>query len=356
MAADMIELECPSCSELLELDIGFAGGVCRCSACGTLMTVPGKGGAQRAEALSRPDRPDTPGGGRPEAPGRPESPGRAVPAQPAEAIAAATHQTFVTSTGRVVTIDAGVHIPTAAKRQRKAVRIATVAVFCTLVLSVLAACIFALVTLAGKSPEPGTNFDDPTHLALKVFTFDPTANPLQIEHPNVLGLPLSKKTAIVYDPFDSAEDARAMVVSALAKGLNHPNVKLNLAIVGTDAAKPAAFGGGAIGLASLSAEKLEEFLHALAPTADQLGPAITMALASNPEQLIVITSQRLRAEDMTPVTDAVASRPSLVIDSVAVNTDSPSLEDLVVSRNGNYVALSTMRMRAWAEEAITTEP
>lgn len=39
----MITLACTKCSTLLNVDDGFAGGVCRCSACGTIQTVPRKG-------------------------------------------------------------------------------------------------------------------------------------------------------------------------------------------------------------------------------------------------------------------------------------------------------------------------
>lgn len=61
MQHQMIELECPSCQAVLELDAGFAGGVCRCSNCGTLMTVPADPFVSSSESLDRPDRPDTPG-------------------------------------------------------------------------------------------------------------------------------------------------------------------------------------------------------------------------------------------------------------------------------------------------------
>jgi hypothetical protein len=39
----MITLVCTKCSTILNVDDGFAGGVCRCSACGTIQTVPRKG-------------------------------------------------------------------------------------------------------------------------------------------------------------------------------------------------------------------------------------------------------------------------------------------------------------------------
>ena len=39
----MITLVCTKCGNMLHVDDGFAGGVCRCSACGTIQTVPARG-------------------------------------------------------------------------------------------------------------------------------------------------------------------------------------------------------------------------------------------------------------------------------------------------------------------------
>lgn len=39
----MISLVCTKCGNALQVDDGFAGGVCRCSKCGTIQTVPGRG-------------------------------------------------------------------------------------------------------------------------------------------------------------------------------------------------------------------------------------------------------------------------------------------------------------------------
>jgi hypothetical protein len=42
----MITLVCTKCGNTLHVDDGFAGGVCRCSACGTIQTVPKRGQQQ----------------------------------------------------------------------------------------------------------------------------------------------------------------------------------------------------------------------------------------------------------------------------------------------------------------------
>jgi hypothetical protein len=51
----MIRLICTNCKTILEMDDGFAGGVCRCQHCGTIQTVPShlKRKSQQAAAVSK---------------------------------------------------------------------------------------------------------------------------------------------------------------------------------------------------------------------------------------------------------------------------------------------------------------
>ncbi|MCC5828276.1 MAG: hypothetical protein JJU36_02400 [Phycisphaeraceae bacterium] len=84
-----IHLQCPHCSALMELDAGFAGGVCRCFECGTLMTVPADPNQESPEMLvrqARPERPDAPASA-----ARSESPGaRGDVASPSESLPGST--------------------------------------------------------------------------------------------------------------------------------------------------------------------------------------------------------------------------------------------------------------------------
>ena len=56
-----VELECPGCGKTLQLDKAFVGGVCRCSHCGMLMSVPEHPGLKVQKeidvAVERPDVP-----------------------------------------------------------------------------------------------------------------------------------------------------------------------------------------------------------------------------------------------------------------------------------------------------------
>ena len=55
----MIQLTCTSCRRVLDIDDGFAGGVCRCQFCGTIQTVPAKlkGASRPATPIAAPVAP-----------------------------------------------------------------------------------------------------------------------------------------------------------------------------------------------------------------------------------------------------------------------------------------------------------
>src|SRR6185437_2254908 len=56
-----VVVQCFHCNAILELDEGFRGGVCRCSACGSLLQVPKAQDTAAAPAKKiRPDVPPAP--------------------------------------------------------------------------------------------------------------------------------------------------------------------------------------------------------------------------------------------------------------------------------------------------------
>jgi hypothetical protein len=60
MTNELIEIQCPVCEEHLEVDPGFAGLICRCFKCGTLMTVPKDASFERPEQVIEKRRPEAP--------------------------------------------------------------------------------------------------------------------------------------------------------------------------------------------------------------------------------------------------------------------------------------------------------
>ncbi|NJL31532.1 MAG: hypothetical protein HC898_07835 [Phycisphaerales bacterium] len=53
-------MKCPACGKRMELDIGFAGSVCRCAHCGALVTVPGAPTPAQSPVIRQGDRPASP--------------------------------------------------------------------------------------------------------------------------------------------------------------------------------------------------------------------------------------------------------------------------------------------------------
>ncbi|MEM8782788.1 MAG: hypothetical protein AAGE65_08005 [Planctomycetota bacterium] len=353
-SAKTIDLNCPGCSALLELDRGFAGGVCRCSTCGTLMTVP-RLDTEKAEALVRAERPGEAPGARRERPERPEAPGRRAsltrnarptsvprgdaPSQP-EAEPAG-EQVYRTASGREVRVDASA-VPTA-EAKRKAIRAATVAVFVLVVGGVLALCGLA-VTLLVTQPTP-EQIAAQTHVP--VHTYDASANPYAIEGPNLLGLPLTNRVALVFDPGGMDEASFSTVRSALLDGLSRRSdaVRVSVFVLEDDGGFRALVDGRRLG--TVDPASIEAALAEATADAGSLTPAVSVAMEDDPSLLIVATGR--------DVPDAEGEAVSLLVpaddvrfDAVLIDADSFSLEDIARRTNGHYATLDPdFELRDW---------
>jgi len=361
MAQKLLELECPGCTEQLELDPGFAGGVCRCSICGTLMTVPADPSAQQAERLSRPD---TPGGRRAappsptpsapppraEAPGRPAAPAP-PPAEEEMPVAQSFEEeagvdTYVTETGRVVKVDRAMEIPTAAKK-RVVVRATTAILFLGVVAGLLALMIFALVMLISEPPSPDTS-----HLALQKFEYKRDANPWTMGQPNVLGLPLGERCVIVVDASAEAEPWLDTVRSAVTAGLTRADSKAQVNVVYATRGGVEKLTGGLTGIGGLSASRLSKFQADIpAGGSPELFPAIAAALEMEPESIILITGRRAREVDQDRIRSVIEAN-AVLLDVVSVLRDDPGFERMAGNSGGRYIKFLTAdRFEQWRSEA-----
>jgi len=365
MAQTLLELECPGCTAQLELDPGFAGGVCRCSICGTLMTVPADPLAQPAERLSRPDSP----GGRPAAPTppteaspapRPDAPGR--PAAPPAAAAPEPDDepvleaqsfedepavdTYVTETGRVVEVDRAVEIPTAAKK-RPVVRATTAVIFFAIVAGVLALMVFALVMLISEPPPPDTS-----HVALQQFEYTRGANPWTMPEPNVLGLPLGERCVVVVDASKEAEPWIDTVRSAISAGLTRADSKTKVNLVYATRTGVEKLSGGPTAIGGLSASRLESFQEDQPVGGEpELFPALAEALEMEPASIILITGRRARSVDQDRIRSAIEAN-AVLLDVVSVYKDDPGFERMATNSGGRYIKfLTSDRFDQWQADA-----
>jgi len=356
-----LELDCPGCDQTLELDAGFAGGVCRCSHCGTLMTVPSDT-SQGAEKLSRPDRPD-----RPDAPGpaRPESPGQRsteaddveVEAQvdgeaEAEATGDAT-QTYTTASGQTVRLDQH-SVPTAAPKKRPMVRAVTAGVIVAVLAGLVGLVGFALMTVMGGGDD-GT----PTgkQAAVDQFGYDPSVNIYTLEEPNVLGLPLGQTTAIVVDASGNSRDWLGLVQDAVRVGVMREGGAGNLGLVYAKEAKPLALSDKPTSLGDLTTEKIHAFQDPIAAAGvAPLAPAVERAMKWSPDKLILVTGQMIDSGEADAIAQTLGDNASVTVVVVLINRFSDAAKQLAESRGGRFVELSSGQLTRWYRSADVPRP
>ena len=175
-----LELTCPSCEQVLVLDAGFAGGVCRCSSCGTLMSVPHIAPPDSASPPKR--RPDTP-----EQPGSPTIAPEPTntPARDSASTAAPTRRSGRTTTRHprqdratsqnkptAKTARAKVQATTLRLNRRFAIRAGIISAF--ILISSMA--VFSVSLLYQYKMSESDKKQQP-HLVLE-FEYDPEANPI----------------------------------------------------------------------------------------------------------------------------------------------------------------------------------
>ncbi len=346
-----IDLNCPGCDALLELDRGFAGGVCRCSTCATLMTVP-KLASEKAERLVRAERPGEPAESpRSERPERPERPGAsastsftrsAVPAprdRPERTTAAvragSDDRLYRTASGREVRVDER-RVPMA-EAKRKAIRAATVVVFVAVIGGVLGLCglaAYLLVTQPTAEEIAAARY-------VETFTYDASANPYAIEAPNLLGLPLSNRVAVVLDSAGIHAGPRAALGGVLVDGLSRQADAVRVSVF-------VAENGGSVQTLvhrePLDAVNAGAVGAAWADTADSgvspLGAAVELAMADQPGIVIVVVGRELNDEE-TDVIAALIPEEGVRFDALLIDVDSFALEDLARRTGGHYVTLDS---------------
>lgn len=386
MASETMELECPSCKLMLEIDIAFAGGVCRCSSCGTLMTVPRDPKLERAESLRRPDRPGDPSGapgqtpaGRPDAPTRPDAPaGSQTPAadsmppvdstaassprpsapagQPSAARAqaeAVDEGVYVTESGKQVRITSETRIPTAVKR--KALKAGIVGGFVIVMVGMVTLVIIGIAfMLSSDSPEIRTAKEVAADVQMARGNYDPDVNPFLLQKANVLGLNLTSSVIVVLDTSNDSKRWLSMAADALIAGLVERDGKA----VETGSMVQVIFardGGPVLApptLAKLddtSRPVLKEALFNTRPIGQAtFTPALTMAVAAAPAQIILITAQDMDEVRLKAITDPLAKAASTMqFDVIYLGQQSGKLDAAVQSHKGTMVKLPVLSLSGW---------
>ena len=287
-----LDIECPSCGEMLELDAGFAGGVCRCSNCGTLMTVPSDAG--KAESLTRPSSsasvgsgglssmgvPD-PGERRSDRSGTKRSKGKKSKASQRKRVSTTIEAgEYRTASGKVIRLDESTRVPMA-EGKRKKIRAATAVVFFAIVATVVAIAVVGIIAIMGQPGGPGGGGGG-------AMAFDPAKNPYTLEFANVMGIPVSDRTVVIVEASEYSEEWAEVAGDMLGAGLSQKSKGSEVALVGAGD-KLILFAGGPPRKLPISAGEVRTWFGKLPTTGEgDVAAAITKALEWEPQTLIVM--------------------------------------------------------------------
>ena len=344
-----IRLDCPECDEPLELDAGFAGGVCRCSNCGTLMTVPESPTRGKAEKLQRPDEPGQ--AAKPATKPRPTKSRTTAPP-----LAAGT---YVTASGRKVAIDKSTKVPTASKRI-KAARYGTTAAFVAVMAVILGAAGYLGYRLVNQ-----TISDPPDTTPVERFVFTAGADPATLPASNVLGIPVGRETAVIVDASAGADDWRGPTEAVLVAGLMRPPLdRRSVMVLYANGEAVSAWHNRARPLEEVGPAELKAFMAGVDSSGEaRLAAALERVVDAGVNHAVIISGRPLSRDDAAPLLKVADGVEGLRVEVVMVDgADSVGLDDLVVATQPEeqaaeasqryqnvYTRIEADRIQDWAD-------
>jgi len=340
----MIDLNCPDCGVPLRIDEGFAGGICRCSHCGALMTVP-EDRTRHAEQLHRAERP-----------GRPEAPGAAAPA------ASSDSEQFVTASGRTV------EVPTerlrrvpVAQRKRYGVRIAVVTAFVLIAAGLAVALIVSVANVLqsqqGEPVTPERAEEEAAAVTAEAYAYDPRANPYLIEEPNLFGIPVDlasgRTLRIVVDASAAMQpqiDFAREVLTANLRTLEPTGAAVQVLFAAGGAAR--AYPAEPQPAGRWDMPGWMEALDAIEAGGQiRLEPAIEAALDPKPDRLAIVLRMTPRQAVMEELAATVVAS-GVPTDVIQLGRSSPGLEPIAERTGGRYVDLPEAQITDWYMEYL----
>ena len=364
-----LELDCPSCGEHLELDAGFAGGVCRCSKCGTLMTVPRDAG--RAERLTAPERgaelsdatidpadlqeiaaPPTPRGTGGKRGGR----GRSKKKDPYAPTTIDAGE-YRTASGKVVRVEQAMRVPMA-QSKRKQIRMITTIVFMSIVLgiAVIAGVAILIMVSSGSGDGNTDNANSANDNTPPPPAYDSAANPFTLNFPNVAGIPIEGRVAIVVEA--SRGDSSVWLPVAgdmIGTGLSQSDkASTQVALYAAGKGKPATFASGQpTSLPSINKAELTKWFAGLTfdKPVDRTA-AIELALKDKPDVLVLVFSGAT-GKELEAWQKLIEKSPGLAVHAVIIDSLSarPVQDWLRDHKDSVAISLSSSRIKTWKEDS-----
>ncbi len=340
----MIEITCPSCARELQIDPGFAGGVCRCFNCGTMMTVPedANQAAETIEQSARPDRPDAP----------PGSPGSGDQAGTKPGVT-----TFVTASGRQINLTESqlAKVPTAEKR-RMGVRVGVVVTFIVFMLILVVGMILLIGNLVGSMEQGPTkpNVSKQIEQEAKQATqqalgYDPAANPFILDTPNLIGIPADKATVLVVDTSGAMADSLDYLKELIPANMKTIDAATNVQVLLSGAGKVTPLPATLTPRGQIDMTKLITQLESTWPDGpDHLAAGIAEASKSKPNQIILIGSATSTTKALVELESALR-QANTQLHVVLLGTSSDPLRKLTEITGGQYTELPSGQLTQWYE-------
>lgn len=308
------------------------------------MTVPANTASKGPEALSRPQRPQ-----------RPQRPDVALSQQPVPRGGLGgladfdQSQTYTTAGGRRFHVD--VPAVPVARKKTGALQASVIVTFCLLIVAAvgLAIWVVQVMTANREIPLPDPVAAGDAHR--QVLGYDPDVNPFEVDHLSFLGVPLKQKVVLVIDASVARDSWFRNVKEAVMFLARKDKTNLSLRLVFATEQGPKWFAG--------SDNPSERYLAALNRFLNQtvaegysdVGLAVEKAMAGMPEQLILVTEQRLFDDQIRQLGRLLEGLLNTRFDAVLMHIRLPQLAVLTTRYNGVCITLTSRQLNDWIAEA-----
>jgi hypothetical protein len=183
--------------------------------------------------------------------------------------------------------------------------------------------------------------------------YDPSANPFQLAKPNILGVPLQKKTVVIVDASSSSRDWLGILKIAIQTGTEFSMSGMSIQLVFLTADGVQAFPNEPTAFSDLSPSSMRQFMAEISPDGgEDLTPAFDTALTASPEHIIFVTGRDFTPERVQALSQQLQHSTDLKFDAIIVEAGRSGLEKITESHQGRCVTLTVEKLKEWYSSTL----
>ncbi|MGA2232865.1 MAG: hypothetical protein ABSH22_18350 [Tepidisphaeraceae bacterium] len=345
----MIRITCTHCRQVLTIDDGFAGGVCRCQHCGTIQTVPaaagkaqGRGAAPQAKTLYRgatrsvdehDDHHHHSGSGLDEIAEIVSSSG----------LSGHTRRLYQSVTG------SGIPSPAAPEKKHSHSHTPMIVAGAIIVLAIIAAISFH------KSPASGTAAPGPAPAPAPQPAAQTPPAPATAQ-PTFAGIPLQAQDTVVYllDDGSSANDILPAMQAAVYQSIKSLGTERRFKVIfwreGSPTYPP---DGTSLATADEEAKCEQALADAYGLGNTQVDLSLRIAMETQPDAIVIITAKAAQlSDDFADNVLSIRGDSKVRIYTIGVNGDSTTdpgkpgiLADIAAKTDGQFLSISSADLK-----------